>query len=199
MKNGREDVHLRSSILWGHRPNCNTIAIACDEEGYAAIVGIVGGMTLSLSAMVGCQYNKVFRVFTMLDDGIEKPADALIHFYNSLRIFIGVAIEAIAVASSVAFVHVYKDETIVATFDPQLSLHRGLFVTVGQVFGIQCGGILMIDKVIYEWMPSDSSGHLDVTEGILCRLEDRRLGNFSHVSLPVRVHQMVGWFMASKQ
>ena len=185
MKDGREDVHLRSSVLWGHRPNCNTIAIACDEEGYAAIVGIVGGMTLPLSAVVSCQYNKVFRVFTMLDDGIEQSADALIHFHDSLRIFIGVAIEAIAVASSVAFIHVYKDEIIVATFDPLLSLHRGLFVTVGQMFGIQCGGILMIDEVIYEWMPSDSSGHPHVSEGILCRLEDRGLGNFSHISLPI--------------
>ena len=57
----------------------------------------------------------------------------------------------------------------------------------------------MIDEVIYEWMPRDGSGHLDVAEGILDRLEDRRLGNLSHVRLPIRVDQMVGRFVASKQ
>ena len=199
MKNGRKDVHLAASILWGHGPDGHAVAIACDEEGYAAVVRIEATVASSLSSVIGCEHNEIFDVLAVLFYGIEQPTDALIHFHDSLRIFISVAIEAIAVASSVAFIHVYKDEIIVATFDPLLSLHRGLFVTVGQVFGIQCGGILMIDEVIYEWMPSDSSGHLDVTQGILCRLEDRGLGNFSHISLPVRVHQMVGWFMASKQ
>jgi len=135
----------------------------------------------------------------VLDYGIEETAHTLVHFHNSLRIFIGIPVEAMTVSSSITFIHVHKDEIIFTTLDPLLSLDRGFLVAVRQMAGIQSGAVLVVDEVIYERMPRDGGGHPEAAEGVLGCLEDRGFGDLSHIRLPVGVDQMISRFMSSEE
>jgi len=135
----------------------------------------------------------------LLDYGIEETAHTLVHFHDGLGIFIGIPVKTVAMSGSIAFIHVHKDEVILIFLDPLHSLDRGFLVAVGQVPGIQSGGILVIDEIIYERVPRDGGGHLQATDGVLGGLEDRRFGNLSHIRLPVRVDQVIRRFVSSQE